>query len=266
MPRPESNTYVTQGGFVPTQRTPESVISSILTVAESLNFTSLSTPDEPGFTKYGAAALGINPDIIRQAAEEFGGLEDESELDSAVSRKYRLLESIGDTAIGFPHETFSADLVKQSAILHDYPATQELLERLTDFVQTTMAARPEFAPHGGKHAGLASWKPAAVRIDRYKVASDHEGGRSAIHSFPTNHFEKPSDRDRVLTARITLEGEQQLNVVSDGGTILRGVHVAASQVLLSREVGLISGDDVIRGPHVAMRTPSDQLTLTVFNR
>lgn len=250
MPRPESNIHVTQGGFVPTQRTPELVAPA---VRDYLSFSGLSQSEEPGYAIYNASAFGIDLQTIQEAAQEFGP-------------DNNLLQPAEDSRIGFEHRTFYANLSRQTAILHDFPATQFVLDSLTSFIQTQVARHSEFALRGGRHAGLAAWTPSVIAISRRQLAGDAEGGRAAFNSFVPGQFERSSDKNQVLSARITLDGDQQVEILRDGATRPRAAHIGAAQLLLSREIGLVAGDEPVRGPSFRMRIPTDQLTLTVYNQ
>jgi hypothetical protein len=240
---------------VPTQRTPELVVPN----EASLNYSSLSSPHQPGYGVYTADSFGIDQSYIHDAASEFGA-------------DNTLLQPAEDSRIGFEHRAFYANLSRQSAILHDYPGMQSLLDKLTAFVQMRMARHSEFAPHGGRHAGLAAWEPSAIEVHHRQIASEAEGGRAAVNSFVPGQFERTPDKNRVLSARITLDGDQQVDILRSGANIPRAAHIGAAQILLNREVGLIAGDETVQGPSFRLRVssnqpiPATQLTLTVFNQ
>lgn len=254
MPRPESNITVTQGGFVPTQRTPELTVPH---VPHSLNFSRLNSVHEPGFAIYDAEALNIDPAVISESSQEL--------LDPDAS----LLNPADDSTTSLRHDTFSVDLRRQSAILNDQPATRSFLEQLTTFVQAKMARHPNFAFHGGSHAGLASWEPSVLRADWYKIAGDHEGGKAAINRFVPGKFERSGDKSRVLSIRATLDGDEQLEILPYGAKLTRSIHLSAARLLLSREVGLIAGgnsaNEIVPGPSMRTRIPTSHLTLTITN-
>lgn len=250
MSRPESNTTQTQGAFVPAQRTAPEM--SLLDASTQLDLSQLSSSAGIGYAVFSAADLGINSSLVQGSAAEFRN-PDTSPLEPA------------DNGIGIRHHVFSADLSRQTAVLHDQPKTQELIDRLTEFIRSKMERHPDFRPTHGWHAGLKTWSPV-VRIDHYQIASDAEGGRAAVNSFVSGNFERRSPRNRVLSARIALRGTRELEIARDGESITRAVPLHVGQVLLSREVGLIADDDKpIFGPSIALRRPTNHLILTAYN-
>lgn len=234
---------------MPTARTPELTRST-------LSFSDISDPDLTGFGVYKAEDLGIDPDSIHAAARELR------------APGARLWQAAEDDSLSFEHTAFRANLRRASAVFHDYPALNYLLKQLTSFVQTSMARDLDRDPPV-RHRELIDWQPSSVQLDRYRLANDAEGGRHAAHSFVPGRFTRASDRSKLLTARITLDGEQQLEVLPYRGTIPRAVHLAAGKLLLSREAGLFMEDTAngsMRGPMVRMRTPTNQLSLTVTDQ